>query len=97
MQLSNLVTALAVAATARALPSAGAITPRTGEPVTYAECINNNQKPLCCSGLIGSLLCIINLLGDSCSADQFCCTVEGDHGAALINVDIDLLNCVDIL
>lgn len=118
MQLSNLATVLAIAATARALPSAGAITPRTGDPVTRAECINNNNTPVCCAGLLGSILCLINLLGDSCSADQYCCTVEGDHvsllphparprerrltslnrqGSPLINIDLDLLNCVELL
>ncbi|GAB1318033.1 hypothetical protein MFIFM68171_08243 [Madurella fahalii] len=95
MQLSNLVTVLAVAMTATALPSAGVVAPRTGHPVTETECINNNHKPVCCAGLLGSLLCLINLLGDNCSANQYCCNIEGDHGHSLINIDLDL--CVDIL
>lgn len=39
---------------------------------------NNNQKQVCCSGLIGSLLCIVG--GDSCGGDTYCCDA-GDNTA----------------
>jgi hypothetical protein len=67
MQLSNLFTILAVAMTATALPAADkseAVAPRTD-----SHC-NNNQKFVCCNGILG---CAVSILGLGCGGQSYCC------------------------
>lgn len=81
MQLTNLVTALAIAATtATALPAAEGrsaagldlLAPRTGGGHDGSLC-NNNQQPVCCNGLLGILGCAVGILGNNCEGASYCC------------------------
>ncbi|EHK19749.1 hydrophobin [Trichoderma virens Gv29-8] len=52
---------------------------------------NSNQVAVCCSGLIGGILCNIGVLGTGCSSGSYCCDSNAEQGG-LIN--LNLLNCV---
>ena len=77
MQFSNLVTALALAITATALPAgenADTLAPRTEKPVPSCT---NNQQPVCCDSIIpilGDILCSISILGGTCEGSTYCCS-----------------------
>lgn len=75
MQLSNIITALAFAMTATALPAAenvNLLAERTNNP--QPTCQNGNQQPVCCNGLLGLLGCAVNVLGGTCSGSSYCCS-----------------------
>lgn len=75
MQLSNIITALALAMTATALPAAenvNLLAERTNNP--QPTCQNGNQQPVCCNGLLGLLGCAVNVLGGTCSGSSYCCS-----------------------
>ncbi|KAK4120604.1 hypothetical protein N657DRAFT_648762 [Parathielavia appendiculata] len=91
MQFSNIFTVLALAMTATALPAAD-VAARTDS----GSC-NNNQKAICCNGgLIGGILCSVQILaiGDICSGETFCCSNDVKQGGLL---NINLLNCAKLL
>ncbi len=84
MQFKNIVSVLALAMTAAALPAAESIDPRTN-PVQ--DCSNNDQRPVCCGKtLLGVLECSVSILGSVCKGTSYCCTtnaapVSPDHFA----------------
>ncbi|KAJ4291253.1 hypothetical protein N0V88_006254 [Collariella sp. IMI 366227] len=90
MQFKTLITALAVAMTASAMPagSADAVEARTEPSVC-----NNNQKSVCCNGLLGLLGCTVGILGGNCNGEAYCCQTNAPLGS-LINVQ--LLNCLHL-
>lgn len=56
---------VALAATAVAVPTNGG----GGNP---GQCNNNNPNYVCCNGLLGGLLCLIDV-GNTCSGGSYCC------------------------
>ncbi|KAG8416806.1 hypothetical protein J3459_013636 [Metarhizium acridum] len=84
---------LTLAAVASAAPAE--VVARTGGACSVNG--NNNGNVACCNSgipILGSFLCNVLTLGQSCTVGQtaYCCNNSGSGG--LINVD--LLNCVSI-
>ncbi|KAI1136784.1 hypothetical protein F5Y05DRAFT_104256 [Hypoxylon sp. FL0543] len=95
MQFTAITTLFALAAVAIAAPTE--IQARTGNPPTGISCPNEQPNQVCCSGTLG-LNCVIPLVGETCSGSSFCCNnnVINPQGG-LINVNLNLLNCVNVL
>ncbi|OAQ62798.1 fungal hydrophobin domain-containing protein [Pochonia chlamydosporia 170] len=74
---------LALAATAVAVPTGD-----HGGNNPPSQC-NNNGNYVCCNGLLGGLLCIVDVLGNSCSGGSYCCKSAPQGG--LINIGLDCL------
>ncbi|KAK3898430.1 hypothetical protein C8A05DRAFT_37973 [Staphylotrichum tortipilum] len=94
MQFTNIISVLALAMTAAALPAAENIdllAPRTNDPAP--ACTNNDQRPVCCNGLYGILSCSVNILGSPCEGSSYCCSTSAGHGTF---INIQLLNCLKI-
>jgi len=75
MQFTSIISVLALAMTAAALPAAENIdllAPRTNNPAP--ACTNNDQRPVCCTGLFGILGCAVNILGGPCQGSSYCCS-----------------------
>ncbi|KAG6025659.1 hypothetical protein E4U41_001488 [Claviceps citrina] len=70
--------------------------PTGGENV--GQCNNINPHYVCCEGggLLGGLLCNINLLGlgGSCNGGSYCCESEAPQSGI---INLNLLNCVKLL
>ncbi|KAI8964717.1 hypothetical protein F5Y11DRAFT_314993 [Daldinia sp. FL1419] len=90
MQFTTIaILALATAATAA---PAEVVEPRTGGT---GSCSNSQPNEICCSGLL--LDCVLTL-GNPCGGQAYCCNNDVLNGSGgLINLNLNLLNCVDIL
>ncbi|KAK4159714.1 hypothetical protein QBC43DRAFT_123476 [Cladorrhinum sp. PSN259] len=107
MQFSAVFTILAMAMTTVALPTASENPVLAGRTSTTPACSNSGQNPVCCSAtdtipiLIGLIpitipVCNIAIAGSTCSGKSACCTVSGNSGDSVI--DINILNgCNQIL
>ncbi|OAQ96046.1 hypothetical protein LLEC1_02745 [Akanthomyces lecanii] len=95
------IAAITLAAVAVASPTDMEARTGGGSPPSGGTCnINgsNNGKVVCCNSaipIIGQLLCNVLAIGNTCNSNQevYCCKTSA--GGGLINVD--LLNCVNIL
>ncbi|KAL2257585.1 hypothetical protein VTK26DRAFT_9451 [Humicola hyalothermophila] len=83
MQFKNVLALFTVAMTASAFPASN----------TTNSC-NNNNKPVCCPGLLGGILCAVGLVNAQCNGKSFCCKTEAPVGAL---VNVDMLNCISAL
>lgn len=85
MRITSLVTIVAAALTATALPAPAAmdiLAPRHGgggggdDKKPVPGCSNDN-KPVCCqAGLLGLLECTVALLGGICEGSAYCCKTD---------------------
>ncbi|KAI1800157.1 hypothetical protein F4811DRAFT_51912 [Daldinia bambusicola] len=88
------ITILALAAVATAAP-AEVVEARTGGTGGTGSCSNSQPNEICCSGLL--LNCVLTL-GNPCGGQSYCCNNNVLNGSGgLINANLNLLNCVDIL
>ncbi|OTA82455.1 hypothetical protein M434DRAFT_37107 [Hypoxylon sp. CO27-5] len=94
MQFSAITTLFALATVAVAAPAEVEV--RTGNPTP--TCPNEQPNQVCCSGGILGLNCVLSIIGQECGGTAYCCNnqVLNPQGG-LINVNLNLLNCVDIL
>ncbi|KAM7183634.1 hypothetical protein V8F33_013464 [Rhypophila sp. PSN 637] len=87
MQLSNIITVLAMAmAAVQAAPNPSVLKTRTNPDCSAG----GNGKKVCCVGLT----CIVTILTGVCSDSTFCCETNNNVGAL---VSINALNCVKLL
>lgn len=56
-----------------ALAATAAAVPTYGPPASEGKCNNNNPKYVCCDGLLGGILCNVNILGNNCAGGSYCC------------------------
>ncbi|KAI1656625.1 hypothetical protein F4813DRAFT_363842 [Daldinia decipiens] len=89
----NIITIFALAAVATAAP-AEVVEARTTYTGT-GSCSNSQPNEVCCSGLL--LDCVLSL-GNPCGGQAYCCNNNVLNGSGgLLNLNLNLLNCVDIL
>ncbi|KAF9920042.1 hypothetical protein FBU30_010222 [Linnemannia zychae] len=55
------------------------------------SCNASGQKQVCCDGLLS---CLVQVLGDNCSTQAYCCTTNAAVGGI---ISINALNCVKLL
>ncbi|KAI1644923.1 hypothetical protein F4815DRAFT_386144 [Daldinia loculata] len=92
MQFS-ILTIFALAAVATAAPTE-VVEVRTTNTGT-GSCSNSQPNEVCCSALL--LDCVLSL-GNTCGGQAYCCNNDVLNGSGgLINLNLNLLNCVDIL
>ncbi|KAG5990485.1 hypothetical protein E4U52_004528 [Claviceps spartinae] len=76
---------VALAATVIAIP--------TGGGDNSYSCNNDHPNYVCCQGgLLGGILCNINLLGNNCGGGSYCCKSAPQTG--LINIGLE---CIKLL
>ncbi|KAI0853937.1 hypothetical protein F5Y00DRAFT_224028 [Daldinia vernicosa] len=93
MQFST-ITMLALAAVATAAP-ADIVEARTGGTGTGACSSTNKPNQICCTSL--ALNCVL-ALGNTCGSEAYCCNDSVLNGSGgLINLNLNLLNCVKVL
>ncbi|GAB1313396.1 hypothetical protein MFIFM68171_03606 [Madurella fahalii] len=91
MQLTTVVSVLAVAMTAAAAPTGG-------DTTTTVNYCSNQQTQYCCNSLLSctSVDVLAELLGGSanCQGESYCCENNGNQYGI---INLDLLNCNRIL
>ncbi|GAB0132800.1 hypothetical protein EsDP_00001226 [Epichloe bromicola] len=78
-------------ATAIAALAATAIAAPTNGGGSAGQC-NNKPHSVCCNSVLGLLSCTLNILGQTCSGNSYCCKSAPQNG--LINIGLE---CVKIL
>ncbi|KAI1205048.1 uncharacterized protein F4807DRAFT_465017 [Annulohypoxylon truncatum] len=86
MQFSTITTLFTLAAVAIAAP-AEVVEARTGG----GSCSNSQPYEYCCSGTVPVLSCILNILGNSCGGEAYCCDSQVSGTVA-----VGALNCVKL-
>ncbi|OTB03478.1 hypothetical protein M426DRAFT_321837 [Hypoxylon sp. CI-4A] len=87
MQFTTITTALF------ALATVAIAAPTEIEARTEGSCTNEQPNQICCS--VGLLSCVLQVLGQTCGGQAYCCNNNVLGNGGLINVD--LLNCAQIL
>ncbi|KAI4870583.1 hypothetical protein F4820DRAFT_218229 [Hypoxylon rubiginosum] len=87
MQFGTITTLFALAAVAIAAPSE--VVARTDSP----SCTNNQQEQVCCTSVLGVLSCLVQILGQTCTSQTYCCDTTAPTGTL---VNIQALNCIKI-
>ncbi|KAF4582758.1 hydrophobin 3 precursor [Ophiocordyceps camponoti-floridani] len=54
------------------------------------DCSAHSRKQVCCDGGLG---CLVQVLGDRCGANAYCCNTSSGPGTA---VDLRLLSCLKL-
>ncbi|GJN79811.1 hypothetical protein VFPFJ_10081 [Purpureocillium lilacinum] len=54
------------------------------------DCNNNGGTQVCCNGVLD---CLVQVVGDSCSNQAYCCQTDAPAGTLL---NVALLNCVQL-